>query len=78
MPRAGDGIDDAVAALRAAADPIGALAAARRLREASESIERDAVSAARAAGVSWSAIGRVYGLTKQGAQQRFKAPPAAE
>jgi hypothetical protein len=73
MPRAGDGIDDAVAALRAAADPIGALAAARRLREASESIERDAVT-----GVSWSAIGRVYGLTKQGAQQRFKAPPAAE
>lgn len=29
---------------------------------------------AREAGLSWTKIGAVYGLTKQGAQQRFKAP----
>ncbi|MGC5626677.1 hypothetical protein ACPYO6_00340 [Georgenia sp. Z1344] len=52
-------------------DPLTVLDGARRLRENAETIEADAVRAARAAGVSWSKIGAVYGLTKQGAQQRF-------
>jgi hypothetical protein len=52
--------------------PLEALAAARREREAAEARERAAVGAAREAGVSWSTIGELYGLTKQGAQQRFK------
>jgi hypothetical protein len=34
------------------------------------------VSAARSAGCSWSEIGEVLGVTKQGAQQRFVAPSA--
>ena len=48
------------------------LATARRQRESAESRELDAVRAARDAGASWSDIGDIYGLTKQGAQQRFK------
>ena len=48
------------------------LAAARKTREAAEADEQQAVLAARAAGASWSRIGELYGLTKQGAQQRFK------
>jgi len=52
--------------------PLEALAVARRERESAEIREHAAVSAARAAGASWSKIGELYGLTKQGAQQRFK------
>ncbi len=52
--------------------PLEALAAARGEREAAELREQAAVIDARAAGVSWSRIGELYGLTKQGAQQRFK------
>lgn len=59
-------------ALGAAADSLTVLAAARRRRESAESRELDAVRAARDAGASWSDIGDIYGLTKQGAQQRFK------
>lgn len=36
-----------------------------------EKAEIKAVHDARAQGVSWRRIGEVYGLTKQGAQQRF-------
>ncbi|MGO1562191.1 MAG: hypothetical protein ACTHXO_01435 [Actinomycetaceae bacterium] len=69
-----DPADEARAALDSltgAAEPLAVLDGARRLRETAESIESDAVRSARAAGVSWSKIGSVYGLTKQGAQQRF-------
>lgn len=60
-------------------DPTDALTAvdsARKAREKAESRERKAVESARMAGVSWARIGQLYGLTKQGAQQRFKASPA--
>jgi hypothetical protein len=78
MSKPGRELADAVKAFQAAQEPGEALAAARALREIAEAVERDAVTAARAAGLSWSAIGKVYGLTKQGAQQRFKAALAAD
>ena len=49
------------------------LDAARRLREAAEELEAAQVEAARKAGATWIEIGACYGLTKQGAQQRFRA-----
>ena len=54
--------------------PMGRLDAARRLREAAEELEAAQVEAARKAGATWLEIGACYGLTKQGAQQRFRAP----
>ena len=38
------------------------------------SLLREAVSSARAAGASWEAIGRVLGMSRQAAQQRFGRP----
>jgi hypothetical protein len=46
---------------------------ARALQEAASDLERQVVSDARAAGVTWTEIGRVYDTTKQAAQQRFRA-----
>jgi len=66
-------LTDAWERLGTADDPLGALDAARRLREAAELLEHDLVREARTQGVSWSRIGGLYGLTKQGAQQRFHA-----
>ena len=63
----------ALGALDAADGPISRLDAARRLREAAEELEAAQVEAARKAGVTWIEIGACYGLTKQGAQQRFRA-----
>lgn len=63
----------ALGALDAADGPIGRLEAARRLREAAEELELAQVEAARKAGATWIEIGACYGLTKQGAQQRFRA-----
>jgi hypothetical protein len=54
--------------------PMSRLDAARRLREAAEELEAAQVEAARKAGATWVEIGARYGLTKQGAQQRFRAP----
>lgn len=48
------------------------LGASRTAREQAEERELAAVRTARQAGASWSRIGEIYGLTKQGAQQRFK------
>ncbi|HJE50711.1 MAG TPA: hypothetical protein K8V15_01805 [Tessaracoccus flavescens] len=56
----------------AKAKALASLAAAKQIREAAESDEFAAIQAARSAGASWSRIGELYGLTKQGAQQRFK------
>jgi hypothetical protein len=53
--------------------PMSRLDAARRLREAAEELEAGQVEAARKAGATWIEIGACYGLTKQGAQQRFRA-----
>ena len=63
----------ALSALDAADGPIGRLDAARRLREAAEELEAAQAGAARKAGATWNEIGACYGLTKQGAQQRFRA-----
>ncbi|WP_205843761.1 hypothetical protein [Nakamurella deserti] len=69
----------AVAALQAIEDPIVRLDAVRAAREEFESLERDAVAACRAAGHTWTDIGARYGLSRQGAQQRFRrrTPPTA-
>jgi len=63
----------ALGALDVADGPINQLEAARRLREAAEELEAAQVEAARKAGATWNEIGACYGLTKQGAQQRFRA-----
>jgi hypothetical protein len=63
----------ALSALEVADRPMSRLDAARRLREAAEELEAAQVEAARKAGATWLEIGACYGLTKQGAQQRFRA-----
>ena len=63
----------ALSALEVADRPMSRLDAARRLREAAEELEAAQVEAARKAGATWIEIGACYGLTKQGAQQRFRA-----
>ena len=55
------------------ADGPSRLEAARQLREAGKELEAAQVEAARKAGATWNEIGACYGLTKQGAQQRFRA-----
>jgi hypothetical protein len=62
----------ALSALDVADRPLTRLDAARRLREAAEELEAAQVEAARKAGATWNDIGACYGLTKQGAQQRFR------
>jgi hypothetical protein len=62
----------ALGALEVADGPISRLQAARRLREAAEELEAAQVQAARKTGATWIEIGALYGLTKQGAQQRFR------
>jgi molybdenum cofactor biosynthesis enzyme len=66
-------ITAALGALDVADGPISRLEAARQLREAAEELEAAQVEAARKAGTTWNEIGACYGLTKQGAQQRFRA-----
>ena len=66
-------ITAALGALDIAEGPMSRLDAARRLREAAEELEAAQVEAARKAGATWNEIGACYGLTKQGAQQRFRA-----
>jgi hypothetical protein len=63
----------ALSAFDVADRPMSRLDAARRLREAAEELEAGQVEAARKAGATWIEIGAYYGLTKQGAQQRFRA-----
>ena len=65
-------ITAALGALDIADGPMSRLDAARRLREAAEELEAAQVEAARKAGATWNEIGACYGLTKQGAQQRFR------
>ena len=57
--------------LREAKQPFEALEASLRLRVMAEQHELEQVRTARQSGVSWVKIGALYGLTKQGAQQRF-------
>jgi hypothetical protein len=62
----------ALSAFDVADRPMSRLDAARRLREAAEELEAAQVEAARKDGATWLEIGACYGLTKQGAQQRFR------
>ena len=66
-------ITAALAALNLTDGPVSRLEAARQLREAAEEVEAAQIAAARKAGVTWIEIGACYGLTKQGAQQRFRS-----
>ncbi|MGD7705975.1 hypothetical protein [Microlunatus sp. Y2014] len=63
----------ALADMQQATETLAALDAARQLRELVERTEWDLVRTARDEGVSWTRLGELYGLTKQGAQQRFRA-----
>ncbi|HWE56733.1 MAG TPA: hypothetical protein VG435_14565 [Acidimicrobiales bacterium] len=54
-------------------DPLEKVDMSRQLREAAEELEASAIEQARAGGATWRQIGSCYGLTKQGAQQRFRA-----
>lgn len=65
-------ITRALDSLHTARTDVDRLDAARRMREGADELERMAVETARAAGMTWAEIGAVYGLTKQGAQQRFR------
>ncbi len=66
-----------VAALAEIEDPIERLEATRAAREELERREREAVADCRAAGHTWTDIGARYGLSRQGAQQRFRRRAAA-
>ncbi len=65
------GLDRVVDRLLLIPDPLLRLDAARRGRELLAAVEAAAVRDARQAGATWKAIGALYGLSKQGAQQRF-------
>jgi hypothetical protein len=68
-------IHAALDALGQADDPLSRVNAARLLREATDELEITHIEAARKAGITWTEIGAGYGLTKQGAQQRFRSVP---
>lgn len=59
-------------ALSAIEDPMERLARARSARQRMEELELEQIRSLREAGTPWRTIGAQYGLTKQGAQQRFK------
>lgn len=68
------------ASLRAyqeARDPLDRLDLSRRIRESAEELEAAAIVDARGNGATWRDIGSLYGLTKQGAQQRFRTAEVA-
>ena len=67
-------LDRTLQALRDILDPADRLAAVRRSIIELEKLEAATVADARAAGVTWIQIGALYGLSKQGAQQRFRRP----
>ena len=64
----------ALDSLQAVPDPLARLRAVRKSLEDLEALEARTVMDARAAGATWSEIGALYGLSKQGAQQRFRPP----
>lgn len=64
-------IKGALHAHQHAAGALERLEASQRVREAAEELEADAIEEARRDGATWRQIGALYGLTKQGAQQRF-------
>ncbi|MDQ1748520.1 MAG: hypothetical protein QOD07_2783 [Frankiaceae bacterium] len=62
----------ALASLADTSDPVRRIATVRVLQEAASTLERDVVRDARTHGVTWTEIGRVYDISKQAAQQRFR------
>lgn len=66
-------LDKAAESITAIKDPLERLDAARKAREQFEQLELDQVRVLRDGGTTWSKIASLYGLTKQGAQQRFRA-----
>lgn len=64
--------DRIVRALEGISDPVARLDEIRRRREELERLEARTVIAAREDGATWRSIGALYGLSKQGAQQRFR------
>lgn len=71
-------VAEAVQAVESADGLLEEIDAIRRLREAAERAEQAAVRSARDNGISWRRIGALYGLTKQGAQQRFAEKKSGE
>jgi len=61
-----------LAALATATSPPEQLAAVSEVTAAAEALLYAVVADARAAGVTWTEIGAVFGMSKQAAQQRFK------
>ena len=59
-------------------DPRAALVAARELKEEVRWLESKAVALARVNGYGWGRIGRLLGISRQSAAERFRlAPPVA-
>jgi hypothetical protein len=73
--RIGDVALDAVVRRLGGGDALGALEAVVRARAGLDQLERQAVAGMREGGSSWADVGRVLGVTKQAAQQRY-GPPA--
>jgi hypothetical protein len=65
-------------AIAGASNALEGVRAARQLREEAEALELEAVIQARRHRATWSEIGAIYGRSKQGAQQRFRAAVQAE
>ncbi|MFJ7750888.1 hypothetical protein ACIQXM_13140 [Arthrobacter sp. NPDC097144] len=53
------------------ADHLALVSRAAAAEQASQELQRRAVTAARSAGISWAALGRELGMTRQAVQQRF-------
>jgi hypothetical protein len=66
-------ITKALSDLASTSDARKRLQIVRDIENAVNTLEQQAVLNARAKGVTWSEIGRVYGMTKQAAQQRFRS-----
>ena len=65
-------LDKAAEAISSIKDPLDRLDASRAAREQFEKLELAQVRDLRKQGTTWGKIGALYGLTKQGAQQRFR------
>lgn len=65
-------LERAVESIESITDPLKRVEVARAARERFEELEVEQVRALRRDGMTWSKIGALYGLTKQGAQQRFR------
>lgn len=60
------------------ADHLALVARAAAAEQASQELQRRAVTAARSAGISWAALGRELGMTRQAVQQRFGGRPESD